>query len=66
MSETTPRTSSHLVAFLLLGLAVIAVGLGAWDLVIEQDGGGMDSGLTILIGLVVGAIGWQRLRTDVA
>jgi len=64
MSETNanPRTSSHLVAYLLLGLAVIAVGLSAWDLVIEQDGEGMESVLTILIGLVVGAIGWQRLR----
>lgn len=62
MSDTVPRTSSHLVAYLLLGLAVIAVGLGAWDLMIEKDGDGMESALTILIGLVVGAIGWQRLR----
>jgi len=64
MPDTTPRTSSHLVAYLLLGLAVIAVGLSAWDLLIEQDGEGMESVLTILIGLVVGAIGWQRLRAE--
>jgi len=64
MPDTTPRTSSHLVAYLLLGLAVIAAGLSAWDLLIEQDGEGMESVLTILIGLVVGAIGWQRLRAE--
>ncbi len=61
-TDADPRASSHVVAFLLLGIAGIAVALGLWDLVIEQDGDWMDSVLTLLIGLVVGAIGWQRWR----
>lgn len=61
-TDADSPTSSHFVAFLLIGLAGVAVALGLWDLVIEQDGDWMDSALPILTGLVVGAIGWQRWR----
>lgn len=62
-SETESHTSSTTLAWVLIALGTVAIALGLWDVLVEQDGENSGSIVAIAIGVLVIALGIQRRRT---
>lgn len=63
-STSVSSRPSTTVAWVLVALGTVAMVLGAWDLLVEQDGETFASLVPVAIGGLVVALGLSRRRTQ--